>query len=271
MTDIVIEGGGYAGGFLDTIVDFNFGQRFATVTFQAIWDGDAPKTNSPLISIPQLGIINQQDFGKTGTIIRSVLYHKETKGSYQPPDTTTTVYNTIVTTISPVGISFGQTTVTSSGGFSFWAAGAAGGSGDINAWVAYELSQPGVDTASATIFSGPTTNTPPRIPTYNEVDNAVYIINLSVAKKQVKPNVTALDFTFNTGTGPVLVPGFQGAVDYNWTSTFQTFGSARFISFPVSTLALPAGVWPKPKTTEFHKSVAGTPVPNQALDYKIPL
>lgn len=279
MTDIVVEGG-YAGDWLDTIVDFNFGQRFATITFQSVWDGDTPKNNAPLISIPQLGVINQLnievanklDIGHKNPLVKNTTYHKETQSSYQPPNNTVTVYNTVVTTISKggSGIAFGQTTVNTSNGVSYWSAGFTSGPGDINAWRAWEFTQLGVDTATATLFSGPTTFTPHRVPTYHEVDNAVYILNLSAIKKIVSPNISKIDFKFNTGVGPVRVPGFLGTVNYVWASVLETFTSSRFSSFPVSSLALPVG-WRVPKTLEPHKSAIGTPVPNQALDYKIPL
>lgn len=269
MTEIVIEGG-YAGGFLDTIVDFNFGQRFATVTFQAVWDGDSPKTPGLLISIPQLGlvaqpfieVINLLDLGHKNPLVKQISYNKEAKGSYQPSDEISWVYHCIWT--SDTGFAQGNVDANLADGVLI----TGGVIGDIDAFIAADLAEIGSGRESCTLVSGPTTHRPHPVSTFNEVYNVAYIFNLAEIKKHVK--TSELDVQFDTGIGPARVPGFKGAVDYKWTSELKTFGSAQFKSFPVSNLALP-GRWPNPKTIESHKNGAGTPVASQAIDYKIPL
>jgi len=281
-TDIVIDGG-FPGGWLDTVVDFNFGRPFAAITFKSTWDGDHPTANNIGLNIPQLGIVGQASFNDK--LIQNKAYHKETTGSFTPPNTTTTVYHVSSTWhqdgTDPQGHPFhdsgggsNTTTVTSDGTFTFWAVDGtdAGGAGGIEGEHAYELLHippATLDSWSATVISGPTTSRHSPVLTYHEIDNEVFLFDLRAIKKQVGPKVHQINVQFDTGRGPVLVAGFQGAVDYVWTTTLETFSHASFTSLKISALALPAG-WPNPKTSEQHKSGAGTPVPNQAIDYIIP-
>ena len=56
MSDIVIDGG-YPGGWLDTIVDFNFPSNFAVLTFDVEWAGDSQFSSAmtyqdnPIVSV----------------------------------------------------------------------------------------------------------------------------------------------------------------------------------------------------------------------------
>jgi hypothetical protein len=254
--------------FLQTIVNVNWGGAFAAVQFQAVWDGAVSATHTPGITIPQLGIFNQ--VSPSHPKIRNFAYHKETKGSVQPPSTTSTTYYCTVVNIGSGSTGHTDVVVTSSGKISFWsmAAGLFGGVGGLGAAETFALTQ-GQQITGASI-TGITTSHPVATPTYHEVDNEVFILDLAAIKTLLGPGVKSINFQFTTGIGPVRAEGFYGPVGYTWTSILNTFNSATFKSFPVTALCLPAG-WPKVAITKTVVSTGGSPVPSQNLDFSIAL
>lgn len=274
MTDIVIEGG-YAGGLLDTIVDFKFGQhQFAALTFQSTSDDINKRTDSLSVRIKQLG----SSALSSPMMTEPKPYNNETTSNLSTVTYINVIYRFYVTYHhgTDSGTGGGTASTSSDGTHIFWGTNAGdGGVGGIDAVRAFFLAS-GWDTFEATQTDTFTSHTL-GIKVYHDTNNHVYILNLTAIKQAVarllkpKTPVPVLDVTFVTdvGGGP-FDPNPALAGSLTWTATLRTYKKGSAKAFPVTPQCLPSN-WPVATFTQVVTNEVGAPTPAKHVDFQINL
>ena len=271
-------------GWLDTIVNVQWGGPVAALLFQSTWS-DILSSNPPtiIVTVPQLSLtfslLTNSDetyqpsiYVPMRTIMRPLSpYQNTTQQTGGPYITTTTTYSFVVTATGPP-ISYGAgniTVVSDNKGNANWIAdlGPVGGVGDINAAQTYFLLH-GWNTFMPT-QTGQSSNTS-HITMHQVVQNEILLFDM----KQIYDALTAapyFDITFSTGAGPGAVVGGPYPSGYVWKATLQTFKSVAFGSFKPTALNLPGPTWPPVQSQQIILPDAGTPVPSKDIDFTVSL